>query len=38
MQAWILMLLSKQRDAALEDLASGGTDDVPDDQEVQGAI
>jgi hypothetical protein len=32
------MLLSKQRDAALEHLATGGPDDIPDDQEVEGAI
>jgi hypothetical protein len=33
-----VMLFSKQRDAPLEDLATGGTDDVPDDQEVEGTI
>ncbi len=33
-----VMLLSKERNAALEYLATGGTDDIPDDQEVERAI
>jgi hypothetical protein len=33
-----LMLLAKQRNAALEHLATRRTDDVPDDQEVEGAF
>ena len=32
------VLLSKQRNASLQHLATGGTYDVPDDQEVEGAI
>jgi hypothetical protein len=29
------VLLSKQRNATFEHLAAGGTDDVPDDEEVE---
>lgn len=33
-----VILLAKQRNAALEHLATRGTDDIPDDQEVEGVF